>query len=94
MAKETNTTSPRWVMAKEAHVAFVGARAPVYKTTIVRDRHSGRLAEVPLAPIEHPPIDEGTEGAVYVFARGERVLSNHPAVIDGPHRYVDVPPDK
>jgi hypothetical protein len=92
MAKNTDTTSPQWVQAREAHVVVLGARAPVYRTTIVRDRHTGRLVEVPLAPIEAPPLDEGDEGVTYVFAKGEKVLSDHPAVLQGPHRYVPVPP--
>jgi hypothetical protein len=92
MATKTNTESPEWVQAREAMVVVLGARAPVYKTVIVRDKHTGKLAEVPLAPIEHPPLDEGDPETTYVFSKGEKVLSDHPAVLDGPHRFVPVPP--
>jgi hypothetical protein len=77
------------MQAKVAMVVIVGARAPVYQTTIVRDRHSGRLAEVPLAPIEAPPIDEGSEGTAFTFAKGERVLSDHPAVEWHPAGFIE-----
>jgi hypothetical protein len=88
MAKTTDT-KPTWVQAREAMVIILGARAPVYRTTIVRDRKSGRLAEVPLAPIEAPPIDEGSEGVSYAFAKGERVMSDHPAVAARPNYFVE-----
>jgi hypothetical protein len=77
------------MQAREAVVVVVGARAPIYKTTIVRDRHSGKLAEVPLAPIEAPPIDEGDLGRSYVFAKGERVLSDHEAVLASPGSFIE-----
>ena len=67
-------------------LVVLGARAPVYRTVIVRDRHTGKLAEVPLAPCEAPPIDEGDEGTTYVFAKGEKVPADHPVVIERPAR--------
>jgi hypothetical protein len=80
---------PRWLQAREAVVVIVGARAPVYRTVIVRDRKTGQLAEVPLAPIEAPPIDEGDEGRPYVFSKGERVLSDHEAVAASPGSFIE-----
>ena len=38
MAMKTSTEGPTWVQAREAVVVTVGARAPVYRTTVVRDR--------------------------------------------------------
>ena len=78
---------PKWLQAREAVVVFVGARAPVYRIAIVRDRHTGKLAEVPLT--EYEPLDPGSEGTSYVFSRGERVLSDHPACLESPGSFVE-----
>jgi hypothetical protein len=83
------TEEPRWVQAREACVVIVGARAPTFQTVIVRDRHTHQLVEVPLAPIEAPPIDEGSEGVAYTFRRGERVMSDHPAVLNSPGSFME-----
>lgn len=87
MATKASTAS-RWVMAREAVVVVVGARAPTFRTVYVRNRHTGRVEEVPLAPCEAPPLDEGDPGQTYVFRKHEKVLSDHPAVVDGPHRFI------
>ncbi len=89
MATKTSTTSPVWVQAREAVIVTVGARAPVYRTTVVRDRRTGRLAEVDLNP-EAPPLVEGDEGTFYVFKKGEKVLDDHPAVLASPGSFVSV----
>jgi hypothetical protein len=86
MATKTST-EPVWLQAREAVVITVGARPPVYETAIVRNRHTGQLAEVPLNP-ERPPLDPGDEGRWYVFKKGERVLSDHEAVIESPGSFV------
>ena len=78
-------------MAREAVCVVVGARAPVYRTAIVRDRHNGKLVEVDLNP-EAPPLDEGDEGTAYVFKKREKVLADHPAVLTSPGSFVRVPP--
>lgn len=65
-------------------------QTPTYRTVIVRDRHSGRLAEVPLAPIEAPPLDEGDEGRSYAFRRDEEVYDDHEAVQQSPHLFVPI----
>lgn len=76
------------VKAREACVVVVGARPPEFRKVIVRDRHTGLLAEVELAPSESPPIDEGDEGHTYVFRRGEEVDPDHPAVEASPGSFV------
>lgn len=85
------STNPEYVMAREAVCVIVGARAPVYRTAVVRDRHSGRLVEVDLNP-EAPPLDPGDEGRAYVFKRSEKVISDHEAVLTSPGSFVPVPP--
>jgi hypothetical protein len=66
-----------------------GARAPVYKKAVVRDRKTGLLAEVPLT--ELPPLDEGDPGETIVVAKGERLLSDHPAVQAKPMYFIEAP---
>jgi hypothetical protein len=75
------------LQAREAVVVIVGARPPIFETAIVRDRHTGRLAEVPLT--EYPPVDPGSEGMSYPFRRGERVLSDHPACLASPGSFIE-----
>ena len=86
-AKTSTEEKPRWLQAREAVHVVVGARAPVYEVATVRDRHTGQLAEVPLT--EFPPLDPGTEGIGYTFRRGERVLSDHPAVGACPNAFIE-----
>jgi hypothetical protein len=88
MATKTTPAAGRWVMAREAVVVTCGARAPVYQTVIVRDNRTGQLAEVPLAPIEAPPIDEGDEGRYYAFRKHEKVEADHPAVLESPGSFI------
>jgi hypothetical protein len=84
------TTKTKWAEARKAVVVTVGARPPIFRTTIVRNRHTGKLAEVPLAPMEAPPLDEGDVGRSYVFKRGERVPADHEAVLDAPGAFYPV----
>ena len=77
------------VKARQAVVITVGARPPVYQTRIVRDRHTRKLVEVPMFP-ELPPLDEGSEGITYVFARGEEVEADHPAVLESPGNFIPI----
>jgi hypothetical protein len=49
----------------------------------VRDRRSGKLAEVELNP-ERPPLDEGDLGRFYCFAKGEEISADHEAALDAP----------
>jgi hypothetical protein len=76
------------MQAREAVVVVVGARAPEWRTRIVRDNKTGRLAEVSLVG-EEDPIDPGDPGRTYVFKKGERVLSDHEAVIDCPGMFME-----
>lgn len=70
------------VEAREHCVITVGARAPVYRTAIVRDRHTKQLVEVQLH--EAPPLDEGDPGRSYAFAQWQKVSADHEAVLDAP----------
>ena len=83
-----NTTSTQWMQCTEAFVWEDGGKPPIYRTVIVRDRHTGRLAEVPLAPVEAPPIFEGEAGTTHVFAKGEKVPADHAACLAKPQYFV------
>ena len=76
------------VRCRETCVVTVGARPVEYRTAVVRDRHSGKLAEVALT--EYPPIDPGSEGRFYTFKRGEEVEADHEAVLESPGSFVPV----
>jgi hypothetical protein len=92
MSMTTKTsTEPVWMQAREAVVITVGARAPVYEKAIVRHNKTGQLHEVELNP-ERPPLDPGDEGRWYVFKKGERVMSDHEAVIAAPGAFVPFVP--
>jgi hypothetical protein len=87
----TTSAEPRWVQSRETWLYIEGARPAEWRKVIVRDRKTGRLAEVPLVG-EEDPIDPGDEGTTYVFRKGEKVLSDHPAVVARPGYFIDVPP--
>jgi hypothetical protein len=53
----TSTKKVGKVECREAFVGTIGARPPEWQKALVRDRHSGQLAEVTLH--ELPPIDGG-----------------------------------
>jgi hypothetical protein len=76
------------VEAREAVVVTVGARPVIYEKRIVRDRHTGKLAEIDIH--ELPPVDPGDEGISYVFKKGEQVHADHPAVLDAPGCFVPI----
>jgi hypothetical protein len=75
------TTKVGKVKAKQAAVVTTGARPPMF----VRDRHSGKLME-----IDMNPIDEGDLGRSYVFTKGEEVAADHEAVLDAPGTFEPV----
>jgi hypothetical protein len=81
-------TKTKKVQAREACVVTVGARPVVYEKRIVRDRHSGKLAEIDIH--ELPPVDPGSEGTSYVYKKGEEEWSDAPAVLDSPSSFVPV----
>jgi hypothetical protein len=80
------------VKAREACVITVGARPIRYQNRIVRDRHTGKLADIAIHELE--PEDEGSEGIGYAFTRGEEVEADHPAVLDAPGCFVPVEPTR
>jgi hypothetical protein len=83
------TTKPSGkVKANVAVGVIVDAKPPVYRTTIVRDRHTGKLVEVALTEFE--PIDPGSEGRFYVFKQGEEVSAEHEAVLTSPGSFSPV----
>jgi hypothetical protein len=67
---------------RENCVITIGARPIRYQKRIVRDRHTGKLAEIDIH--ELPPEDEGDLGVSYAFAKHEQVRVDHPAVKDAP----------
>jgi hypothetical protein len=73
---------------RQACVVTVGASPIVYEKRIVRDRHTGKLAEIDIH--ELPPADPGDEGIPYVFSKDEEVWSDHPAVLDAPGCFLPV----
>jgi hypothetical protein len=81
-------SSTKKVRAREAVVITVGARAPTWRTHIVRDRHTQQLVEVPLT--EYPPLDPGDEGHAYVYRRDEEEYADHEAVLACPGAFVPV----
>jgi hypothetical protein len=76
------TTKPQMMIAKEACVIVVGARPIQYRTHIVRDRHTGKLAEIDIH--DEPYADDGDPGTSYAFRKGEAAEADHPAVLDAP----------
>ena len=82
------TTTPGRVRCREAIVIVIGARPVEWHKIVVRDRHTGRLAEIDHH--ERGPKVEEKLGTPYVFARGEEVDADHPAVLAKPYAFVPV----
>jgi hypothetical protein len=80
------TKAPQRLQAREPIVIVVDARPIKYEQRIVKDRRSGRLAEIDMH--ELPPVDPGTEGMSYAFRSGEKVWSDHPAVAACPNAFI------
>ena len=76
------------MVAREAVVVFVGARAPQYRIGKVRDRRTDEVVDVPLT--EYPPIDPGAEGRSYVFKQYQRVHKSHEAVKESPGSFMPI----
>lgn len=83
-----STKTREKMRAKQACVVVVGARPIEYQKRIVRDRHTGKLAEIDMH--ELPPVDPGDEGIGYAFKADEEVWSDHPAVLDAPGCFLPV----
>jgi hypothetical protein len=84
----TKTKEVGKVRTKLACVITVGASPIIYDKRIVRDRHTGKLAEIDMH--ELPPLDPGDEGIPYAFKAGEEVAADHPAVLDAPGCFVPI----
>jgi hypothetical protein len=88
----TTKDKPKLMRARRAFVWVEGARPPIPRTIVTRDRRSGRLARVPLAPIEAPPLDEGDPGVTHVVGKGEELYDDDPVVKAKPWHFVEVVP--
>ena len=82
----TRTKAPKRLQAREPIVIVVGARPIEYERRIVRDRRSGKLAEIDIH--ELPPVDPGDQGVSYAFKQGEKVWPDHPAVAACPGAFI------
>jgi hypothetical protein len=88
-------TDTGWVSAKMTFLYFHGARAPVYRKWIDRDRRTGKLVEkdlIPPAGVDpipkgYEPIDPGTEGDVYTITKHEKYPDDHPVVQERPQYF-------
>jgi hypothetical protein len=76
------------LQAKEAIVVVVGARPIEYQKRIVRDRHSGKLAEIDLH--EFPPWMRATRARPLPSSAGRRCEQTHPAVAACPNAFIPV----
>ena len=74
------------VVAREAVVVIVGARAPTYDQVEVIDRRTS----MPVMINKDQPKDPGSEGIPYVFKQYQRVHRNHPAVKESPGSFMDI----
>lgn len=75
----------RTVVAKEAIVVVVGARAPVYEQVTVRHNKTGEMVKMN----KDYPSDEGDAGVPFAFKAGEKVSRSHDAVKACPGAFVD-----
>jgi hypothetical protein len=87
---KTHEQATTWLQCTTAFAWNRGARPPEWRKAIVRDRHTGQLAEVPLTELE--PIDPGDPGETIIVAKGERLPSTHPAVVAKPGYFTEAPP--
>jgi hypothetical protein len=82
------TKTPGRVRAREAICIVIGARPVEWHKRIVRNRRTGKLAEIDVHELG-PKVPE-EPGIPYVFARGEEVDSDHVAILAKPHAFVPV----
>jgi hypothetical protein len=86
MATKTSTdTNTGWLEATETFLFVLDARQPEYRVEVVRDRRTGKLAEVPLT--EFPPLHEGSEGRVFLVTKGELYLPTEEVVQHKPQHF-------
>lgn len=86
MAVKTKARSK--VRAREACVIVVGARPVEWPKIMVRDKRTGKLAEIDHH--EAGPLDPGSEGIPYAFKKDEQAWDDHPAVLDAPGCFVPI----
>jgi hypothetical protein len=72
------------VVAREAIVINVGARAPNYEQVEVVDRRTGQKVKINM----DEPSDPGDEGVPYAFKSMQRVHKDHPAVKANPGAFI------
>lgn len=78
--------TPGMVVAREACVVFVGARAPVYETFTTRHNRTGELVTMN----KDEPSDPGSEGTAYTFKQFQRVPKTHEAVKTSPGSFMPI----
>ena len=81
---------PRWMEATMAFVAVLDAAPPRWREVVVRDRHTGKLAEVSLVG-EEEPIDPGDPGRTFAVQKGERFPPDAEIVVRKPAYFRPVP---
>lgn len=85
MAKARKNTGT--VVAKDAIVIVVGAKAPVYGTVKTQNRHTGEWVEI---PNQNVVVDPGASGVSYAFKPMQKVSAGHPAVKDCPSAFMPI----
>lgn len=88
----TTSTDTGWMEATETFLFVLDAKQPEYRVEVVRDRHTGQLAEVPLT--EYPPIDPGSEGRVFLVTKGNLYLPDDEVVQHKPQHFRPAAPSR
>ena len=83
---KAHAEEPRWMEATQTFVFVLGARPPEWRKIVVRDRHTGKLAEVSLQG-EEEPIDPGDTGRTFVVKKGELYLPDEEVVVHKPQHF-------
>lgn len=78
------------VVAREACVVIVGARAGVRHKRIVTDRHTSQPVEIDMTDPAWGWAENPVEGKTFVFKPFQRVPANHPAVKASPNSFVEI----
>jgi hypothetical protein len=78
------------VVAKEACVVVVGAKAGKYHRREVVDRHTGAKVEIDMTDPAWGWEEDPVEGTSYVFKPLQRVPRSHPAVKTSPGSFMDL----
>ena len=86
MPRQQRDPNKGMVVAREAVVVTVGARAPVYEQITVPHNRTGE----PVTMNKDQPSDPGTEGIPYAFKQYQRVARSHPAVKESPGSFMPI----